>query len=209
MKPFVGIKNIIFDWSGVLSDDFKTVFLVISILFRELVGRELTIKEFQDEYCLPYMKFWHKYLPGLEKETCDRLFLEAIKRVPDPGPFKNAKKVLDELKRKKIRMFVLSSHPTDKLMIEVNNYGFSDHFTEVKGSVHDKVDVIRALVEENAIGRENTLYIGDMVHDIDAGKNAGIKTVAITSGYDPVERLRAANPDIIIHDIIELLDILR
>jgi phosphoglycolate phosphatase-like HAD superfamily hydrolase len=48
-----------------------------------------------------------------------------------------------------------------------------------------------------------------MVHDIEAGKNAGIKTVAITSGYDPVERLRAANPDIIIHDIIELLDILR
>ena len=42
---------------------------------------------------------------------------------------------------------------------------------------------------------EEVLMVGDSATDIQAGKNAGIKTCAVTGGYGNKEKLRQATPD--------------
>ncbi len=56
------------------------------------------------------------------------------------------------------------------------------------------------------ISPEEAIIVGDSNYDIEAGKAAGIKTVAVTYGYRPLEMLQGA--DFIINSMPELLGIL-
>ncbi len=50
-----------------------------------------------------------------------------------------------------------------------------------------------------------TVYVGDMVHDIDAGKRAGVHTIGVSWGYDPKEKLVAAGADKVVDNLGDLM----
>jgi phosphoglycolate phosphatase-like HAD superfamily hydrolase len=52
------------------------------------------------------------------------------------------------------------------------------------------------------------VVVGDSVADIKAGKNAGIKTVAVLSGIFSREELESEKPDLIIENVNKLPDFL-
>lgn len=56
-----------------------------------------------------------------------------------------------------------------------------------------------------AIPPENFLMVGDSHTDIEAGRNAGTKTCALTSGYGNQEKLLASQPDVTLHMVCELI----
>ena len=57
------------------------------------------------------------------------------------------------------------------------------------------------------ISPDAAIIVGDSNYDIESGKAAGIKTVAVTYGYRPLEFLQGA--DFIINGMPELTDVLR
>jgi len=62
--------------------------------------------------------------------------------------------------------------------------------------------------ERTGISPAETVYIGDSVHDVAAGRAAGMKTIA--AGWGPFERadLEAARPDAIAARPLDLLDLI-
>ena len=80
----------------------------------------------------------------------------------------------------------------------------TDHFTPKP----DKAMAIHAL-RTLKIKNSEAFMIGDTVYDIKMGKNAKINTVAVTWGYNTEEELHQENADHIIHDLNELVEILR
>ena len=79
----------------------------------------------------------------------------------------------------------------------------SDTVKERKPSPLPVCHVLSAL----GISPEAAIIVGDSNYDIEAGKSAGIKTVAVTYGYRPLELLQGA--DYIINRMPELTDVLR
>ena len=79
----------------------------------------------------------------------------------------------------------------------------SDTTEERKPSPVPVLHVLTSL----GIGRDEAVIVGDSDFDIQAGKSAGIKTVAVTYGYRPLEILQGA--DFIIDSMPELTDVLR
>lgn len=63
------------------------------------------------------------------------------------------------------------------------------------------------IMENFGISRDETIIIGDSNFDISAGKAAGIRTIAVTYGFRPVEMLKDA--DFIIDDFADVLNIIR
>jgi len=55
---------------------------------------------------------------------------------------------------------------------------------------------------------EETLFVGDMQHDIETAKHGGVHSCAVLTGYNTLEQLRAANPDLIVEHLRELREIL-
>jgi phosphoglycolate phosphatase len=202
------IKNIIFDWSGTLSNDLIPVYNATMITFEKLGAKRISLEEYRREFELPYMNFYKKYIPNVNKEEQDKLFLGAIHSVEEPTPFPQANRILEYLLNKGIKMAILSSHPQTKIEKEINDYGFSKFFACVKGSVHDKTETISEIMRQYGFEPNETAYVGDMVHDIDAGKKANVTTVAVSWGYQPKEKLSIAGPDLIIDELDQLKKII-
>jgi len=62
------MKNIIFDWSGVIKDAFNSHHWVVNRIFRKYEIRELSAEELKVSWEEPYMIFFKKYLPKLDIE---------------------------------------------------------------------------------------------------------------------------------------------
>ncbi len=52
------------------------------------------------------------------------------------------------------------------------------------------------------------MFIGDMEHDIETAKHGGIHSCAVLTGYNTLQQLRAAGPDLIVEHLRELREIL-
>ncbi len=198
------IKNIIFDWSGTLSDDLTPVYETVNIIFKQLGREPISLEEYKEEVAMPYMVFWNKYFPNLTKKEQDKLWPETFLKTGDPQIYKGVKKTLEKLKKLKIKMTTLSSHPILELQKEAKHYGIFKLFQETNGSIHNKTKEITRILIRNKFKKEQTMLVADMADDIIAGKTTGLKTIAVTWGYQSKKKLKTSNPDHIIDHISEL-----
>ena len=203
------IKNVIFDWSGTLSDDLTPVYHASMLIFKKLGKKQISLEEYRHEFTLPYMNFWNKYFPKIKKENIDKLFSKFIYEVEKPKLYKGVEKLIEKLHLKKKKMIIISSHPQKKLISEVKSYDFYNFFKEINGSVHNKTEIILEILKRNNFNPSETIYVGDMTHDIDAGKKAGVTTVAVDWGYQLKEKLISKNPDYIVSNIADLNKLLQ
>ena len=58
-----------------------------------------------------------------------------------------------------------------------------------------------------AVSVDRSVYVGDSYVDIRAGKAAGMKTVGVLTGMDGYERLKKEGPDMILHSVAELSEV--
>jgi phosphoglycolate phosphatase-like HAD superfamily hydrolase len=60
------------------------------------------------------------------------------------------------------------------------------------------------LLHKYQVNKNRALFVGDMVIDVETGKNAGIHTCAVTYGFESVAKLKASLPEILVNNITEL-----
>ena len=58
-----------------------------------------------------------------------------------------------------------------------------------------------------SVKKENVYYIGDLPHDIQCAKNAGVNSIALLSGHGTKSSLNNSNPTFLIQDIKNILEI--
>ena len=58
------------------------------------------------------------------------------------------------------------------------------------------------------VSKAQTIMVGDSRNDILAGQNAKVQTIALTYGYNYGLPVSTLNPDFIIHQFNELLELL-
>jgi len=52
---------------------------------------------------------------------------------------------------------------------------------------------------------DETVLVGDSDIDIEAGRNAGVKTIAMTYGFQPAGQIQKSQPDFILDRFSDLL----
>lgn len=129
-------------------------------------------------------------------------------------PFDGINELLFFLQENNIIINILSNK-RDGFVKELTLHYFSDF--EIKyangelPSIAKKPDPEAALLiaDKCNINPCEVLFIGDSIYDIQTGKNAGMKTVAVNWGYQPESMLLSEKPDFIAHkpsDIIEYIE---
>ncbi len=75
---------------------------------------------------------------------------------------------------------------------------------DINGSTHDKAKTMIKIMKKNCFGSDETVYVGDMTHDVKAGKKAKVITIAVSWGYQSREKLLKESPNFLIDDLKEL-----
>jgi phosphoglycolate phosphatase-like HAD superfamily hydrolase len=123
-------------------------------------------------------------------------------------PFPGVPEVLAELRRRGFRLAIATTKRTEIAVRFVAAMGLAelvDHVQGTDGFPHKPAPdvVLRALA---AVGGRGTWMVGDTVHDVAAGRAAGLSTYALTWGTHDAERLREERPDVLADSIEPLLD---
>ena len=72
----------------------------------------------------------------------------------------------------------------------------------------NKQEQIHKILRDNKLKPDETLFVGDMEHDIATAHHGGIHSCAVLTGYNTLEQLRAAGPDLIVEHLSELRKVL-
>lgn len=106
-------------------------------------------------------------------------------------------------------LVIVSSNSNYAINLMLSKYKFDLYFQDVMGYEHtfSKSEKIIQSMNSLKVAKEKSYYIGDTVGDIKEGKEAKVKTVAVTWGWHSRKRLKSMDPDYIIDTPEELLRI--
>lgn len=198
------IKNIIFDWSGVINDSVKNQLCIVNKIFKEFGAKEIFLEEMKENWEQPYMSFYNKYLPNLTLEQEQIAYKKAILECLNSKAYPGIVDLLKNFKEKEIKMMILSSDLPETLFSGINSFGLDNIFIDIIANAHHKLEGIQELIKRNNLKKEETIFIGDSNHEIEEGRNAGILTGAVTWGYCTKEKLESLKPDFLINNLDEL-----
>ncbi|HTX21124.1 MAG TPA: NUDIX domain-containing protein [Candidatus Aquilonibacter sp.] len=203
------IRNIIFDWSGTLVDDLPAVLKASNFVLAQAGKSEMSLEEFRAEFSLPFTNFYDRHTPEVPMPQLEEWFHTEYRRVQTSVcELPHAREFLEFCRAKKVRMFLLSTIHADHFKIQCGVTGFDAFLEKPYTDVWDKRKKIREILRENNLQPRETLFIGDMEHDIETAKHGGLHSCAVLTGYNTLEQLRAAQPDLIVEHLRELRGVL-
>lgn len=203
------IRNIIFDWSGTLVDDLPAVWEATNEVFRRSGIAELTLDEFRAEFSLPFTDFYRRFVPCTSPGQIEKWFHERFEKVSHcVQPLLHARDFLDHCRASKLRCFILTSVNARYFPQQAQNTGLAEYFEAVFSGVVDKREQIRVLLDSHKLAESETLFVGDMQHDIDAARRGGVHSCAVLTGYNRLEQLRQSQPEVIVEHLRELWQLL-
>lgn len=203
------IRNVIFDWSGTLVDDLPAVFKATNFVFAQAGLAELTLDRFRAEFSLPFKNFYDRHTPHVPMEQLETWFHASFREVQDEVvPLPHAREFLQFCRDKKLRTFILSTVHQSHFAAQLAASGFGPFIDRPYVEVLDKRTRIHDLLRENSLEKSETVFIGDMQHDIDTAKHGGVFSCAVLTGYNRLDQLRASEPDLIVEHLGELREIL-
>ena len=130
------------------------------------------------------------------------------------APFEGICELMDFLTESNISMSVLSNKRND-FVNDLTSHYFPDYdfdcvYGELPG-IAKKPDPESALkiASDCGFAPEDVVFICDSIYDIITGKNAGMKTIAVTWGNHDKELLDSENPDFIADTAEDIIDYIK
>ncbi len=204
------IRNIIFDWSGTLVDDLPAVWEATNYVLVQAERPEMSLEQFRAEFCLPFTIFYDRHVPHVPLPQLETWFHSRFRQVQaSVCALPHARDFLEFCRARKLRTFLLSTVHRDHFAVQSAVTGFGPFLDKPYVNVWDKREKIHEILEENALAPDETLFIGDMQHDIETARHGGIHSCAVLTGYNTLDQLRAAEPDLIVEHLGELRELLQ
>ena len=194
------IRNVLFDWSGTLVNDLSAVWRATNYTLTQSGYPEMSLEEFRAEFSLPFDKFYERVTPGVPLEQLEewyKLSFSNEQKNIEPLPF--AQEFFRFCKSKRLRTFLLSTIHPDHYREQSERIAFD--FDHVYVRVMDKRVRIAQILEEQNLIAEETVFIGDMQHDVETAHAGGIHSCAVLTGYNSREQLQGVEPELIVEHL--------
>ncbi len=194
------MASLIFDFDGTIADSLP---LVLDIFYKASnrppfskqevqTLREMHVKGVLDRIGIPLWK-----APNLLVKYRS----DFGKRLSEVKIFEGVGKTLKSLHQKRHKIYLMSTNSTQNITKFLTTNNVVDLFDSIDGNIgiFGKAAALKSVIKKHSLSPENCYYIGDETRDIEAATKAGIKSIAVTWGYNGPKILKAAKPDWIVN----------
>lgn len=210
----MAVKYILFDLDGTLVDTTNLILSTYRESVSKMVDSPPTDEEILKGFGTPLTSQLHRLFPTLRdrqseiielwKETQEKLHDTLIK------PFPETAEVLAELRRLGHPMGVVTSKERVQAERDMKLYGLTSLIDVVvcwddTSNHKPHPEPILKGMELLAARPQDTLYVGDSLHDMKAGREAGTRVAAAMWGPFAKDALLAFKPDYLLNSIRDLL----
>ena len=216
------IKLVAFDWNGVLIADARLHAQIVGEIQKHYGYPDVHPDTVRDLFEVPVSNMYRKLgwsEEEIEKESPaiqDRFHDLYERRAKTVRTRTGARALLHWLRARSIECVIFSNHTTEGIEAQLKRLHIGGYFQHViandkyqamKGKA--KGDKLEAYLRARGYKGDEVLVVGDSPEEVEIGKHLGATTVAITGGYVSQRRLRAANPDHLIHTLTGMIDIIK
>lgn len=205
------MKVIIFDFDGTIADSFAAVLKIANQLapqfgypptrpediprLKNLSSREIVKQSKVSPFKIPFL--------------LRRLRGELNREMEQLEPIAGMKTALLTLKQQGYRLGIVTSNSRENVVAFLKAQGLDTIFDFVGSglALFGKGRVIQRILRQHRLPPEDVIYVGDETRDIEAARKIGIKVISVSWGYNSSQALAAENPDFLIHQPEELLQV--
>ncbi len=218
------IKLLIYDLDGTLIDSCHDITNAVNWTLKELGLRELSLKQISSfvgrgvtNLMTGVLKESLKYEKTPSQELkIDKLLEHSVKLyrshyakhlLDETKLYPSVKMVLEHFKDRK--QAVITNKPegfSNEILcgLKVNAYFFRVIGGDQKFPKKPAPEPVLEVIKSAGVDLNETVFIGDSAIDVETGKNAKIKTVAVTYGFSSREEIERSRPDLIVNSLAEL-----
>jgi phosphoglycolate phosphatase len=194
---------LIFDFDGTIADTFSYYLSCINIL-----ADKFEFKKIPPEDVASYRNMGsHEILQSLHIPSirvplivweARKLLKKGIHQIM---PVQGMKKALVALQSLDISMGIITSNSVKNVatFLKLNEIAVFD-FTFSSLRLWEKSRTLKKILDLKNLNPNRVYFIGDETRDIEAAHKAGVKSVAVTWGYNSESALGQLNPDYVISD---------
>lgn len=210
------ISLIIYDFDGTLVDTLDDIALSVNLALTELGQRPLEREVIKTCVGSGVFMLMTRALSDTGWDDIDQAVAVFRKHyanhLMDHSDFyPNCRETIEYFSNRK--QAICSNKPEDFVRKILENLDCPDTFDSIIGGDSFQTrkpdpEGINHLLHKHRLSPQEVLMVGDSALDIEAGKNAHVRTCAVTYGMGDLKALRALQPDWTIDDIAELKNLL-
>jgi len=205
------IKNIVWDWNGIMVDDGWLFVELINEVLKKRSLKQLTIKDYQKRFCFPLEKYYQKIGFDFNVEPYDVPSMEFIslydKNKYRPILYSGAENLLKNLCDSGVKNYLLSAQNEDSLMSLVQFYKIGGYFEDIRGTnnfhARGKGVVAKEILKKIPPG-QHVLFIGDTNMDMDIAQSGGFDSLGVTFGHQSKNRFKKGQAVALIDNFVGL-----
>lgn len=205
-------KNIVWDWNGTLLNDVEAGVNTLNDMLERRGLNRLSGEEYKDLFGFPVVDFYHKVGFDMMQESMHDLSVDFVTTYEvyagelDLNP--QVREVLTKVRETGMKQYILSALREDLLKQMILDFGIATCFDQACGSDNiyatGKADRGQRMLEAYGICPEDTLMVGDTIHDAEVAKALGFDCILFCGGHNSEWRLREKAP--VIHQLQELIE---
>ena len=195
-------RYIIFDFDGTIADTINMGMKIFNQISSELKLDPISDEELELIKANRPQDLLKSY--GFSKAKLASVMLrlrkEMTKTVPNINLIPGIKEVLNNIKQLGYSLGILTSNSLENVtaFLENNQLAHIFDFTYSGKNIFGKKRLINRMLRRERISKNNVIYIGDEIRDIEACKKARIPIISVTWGLNNRELLESAQPNLII-----------
>jgi HAD superfamily hydrolase (TIGR01509 family) len=136
-----------------------------------------------------------------------------VQALPQSELMDGAKSVIDELRRRGLKLGLVTNSGSAGVKMALEKFGLSGCFDVVVTRndverIKPSGESVQKALSILGCAPNEVAYVGDSWADVVAAKNAGVMAIAMVGGVSPKEKVLQASPDVIFSSLDELLRII-
>jgi phosphoglycolate phosphatase len=192
------VKHVIFDFDGTLVDSLHLSFTIYNALAEKFKYKKVTYEEIHELKHAPLKERFKAV--GLPLYKIPIMTFDAMTMynhgIHDLKAFDGINELLTNLKQAGLGISVLSSNSVKNIseFFDRNHIVGFDNILSSK-NLFGKHKTIKKFLKKNSLSREDIIYVGDELRDVEACKKLAVKVIAVLWGFDPKNLLETGHPD--------------
>lgn len=211
MRP---VSAVLFDWDGTLADSCAVIRHASLSVYRHF-GIPMDETRYRDTF----RPDWHETyrLLGIPERRWDEagvIWAASYRsRRSEVALYPGVAGMIGRLAASGVRMGIVTSADRNRFVEDLRRTGIAPRFAALaafEDTPRKKPHPQSLLLALGQLGvpPERALYAGDRPEDIEMGKRAGTRTVAVTSAFSDEAMLLRARPDVLLPSIVDLPELL-